>query len=64
MSKSPKKEKTMAKTDRMTMAECILAMPYTELIAVSEALANLKHARRLETKEDFAALLNEWAQGQ
>jgi len=66
MSKSPKGEKTMAKTDKMTMAKCILDMSYTELVAVCNALALMKHehAHRLETKEDFAALLSEWAQSQ
>ena len=66
MSKKPKGESTMSKSDKMTMAQCILAMSYAELVGVCNALALMKHenAHRLETKEDFAALLSEWAQAQ
>ena len=44
------------------LAKIILGMTYGELIAVSEVICKMKRAR-LETREDFAELLHDWAQG-
>ena len=65
MAKS-KGENQMAETEKATVAQCILAMSYGELLAMCNALTLLKHedALRLETKEDFAALLSRWAEAQ
>ena len=59
----------MAKNEKQTasskgeLAATILSMSYGELISVSEVLCNMKRAR-LETREDFAELLHQWAEGQ
>jgi len=59
----------MAKNEKQTasskdeLATTILNMSYGELISVSEVLCNMKRAR-LETREDFAELLHQWAEGQ
>lgn len=51
------------KTSKKELADTILSMSYGELIAVSEVICKMKRAR-LETREDFAELLHEWASGQ
>jgi hypothetical protein len=55
--------KVEPKMTKNAMAAAILAMPYGELIKVAEQLADIKLSR-LETREDFAKLLHDWADGQ
>ena len=53
----------MSKTTRKELATAILNMTYTELLAFTGALATMKPTR-LVTREEFAALLHEWAETQ
>jgi hypothetical protein len=54
------KDKTTSKEE---LAAIIKSMSYGELISVAEVICKMKRAR-LETREDFAELLHEWAEGQ
>jgi hypothetical protein len=50
-------------TSKEQLASIIRAMTYGELISVAEVICKMKRAR-LETREDFAELLHDWAEGQ
>jgi len=57
------KNETTARLTKNALAEAILAMSYGELVKVADQLADLK-AHRLITREEFAALLYDWAEAQ
>jgi hypothetical protein len=55
----------MSKATKKDLSSALLSMTYTELVAVAAGLSELVRKRNaVESKEDFAAVLHDWAQAQ
>jgi hypothetical protein len=58
------KEKHMSKPTRKDIADVILGMTYGELVQLGESLVAIQRKRKIDSADEIAALLNEWANAQ
>ncbi len=54
----------MSNTTRKDLADAIVSMTYGELVAIGDAMLDAKRSRRLDTAEEFASVLYDWADKQ
>jgi hypothetical protein len=62
--KTKPKETSMSNTTRKDLADAIVSMTYGELVAIGDAMLDAKRSRRLDTAEEFASVLYDWADKQ
>jgi hypothetical protein len=63
MSKHPK-EKTMSVDSKANLAEILLSMSYGDTIRLCDSILAIQRRRAVDTSEELAAILYEWANAQ